>query len=705
LTIQYLVYAGTYTHGSSRGIYAARFSPAERAITPLGLAGEMEDPSFLCLHPRLPVLYAVSEVKSYGGNSTGAVMSWRIDSESGKLTLIGERATGGRGPCHVAVDADASMVMVANYVDGSVISYPIAKDGALREPGSFFRHSGSSVDVKRQASAHAHQIAIVPDTSFAVVPDLGSDRLYLYQMNRGSLVRRMPEFVTVRPGMGPRHMAFHPSGRFGYLLGELDASVNLYKIDPHDLSLQFVSSTPLNGNRKRRDDQPAGIAMDRSGRFLYCSNRGCDELVVYAVGVDGQIELRQQIACGLKTPRHFAIGPTEDYVFIAGQDSDRIQVFRRDTYTGMIVGTDICWEVPQPSCVLLCAGHLNNSGATMLKNTTPVRRSRDGAGAMQIAELFALDEAHKVRVCRQIGIRHAIVTVTPATRERSRDQYASALKKVKEDFEAAGMVFAGVESHPVPADRIKLGLPGRDEEIENYMEAIRVLARLGVPMVCYNWMAGLGWLRTRTDLPTRGGALTSEFDQRAAEAQGLTEWGVVPESRIWDNLAYFLRAIMPVAEEVGMKMALHPDDPPLSPLRGIGRILTSAEAFRKVMKMYESPLSGIAFCQANFKLMGEDIAALAREWGSQKKLFFVHLRDVEGTLTHFHETFHDDGPVDLAQMLRIYHESGFDGPIRPDHAPTLDEESNDRPGYSIGGKIFAVGYMKGVMDAFGIPYR
>jgi len=352
LAIQYFVYAGTYTHGSSRGIYAARFSPADGAICPLGLVGEMENPSFLCLHPNLPVLYAVSEVKSYGGNSTGAVMSWHIDSKTGKLTLIGEWATGGRGPCHVAVDTDASMVMVANYVDGSVISYPITKDGVLREPGSFFRHSGSSIDVKRQASAHAHQIAIVPDAPLAVVPDLGSDRLYLYQMNRGSLAWRMPEFVTVRPGMGPRHMVFHPSGRFGYLLGELDVSVSLYKIDPRDLSMRFVTSTPLNGDRKRRDDQPAGIEMDRCGRFLYCSSRGCDELVVYGVGADGQLELKQQLACGLKTPRHFAIGPTEEYVFIAGQDSDIIQVFRRDVQTGLIAATDLCWAVPQPSCVL-----------------------------------------------------------------------------------------------------------------------------------------------------------------------------------------------------------------------------------------------------------------------------------------------------------------------------------------------------------------
>lgn len=332
------------------------------------------------------------------------------------------------------------------------------------------------------------------------------------------------------------------------------------------------------------------------------------------------------------------------------------------------------------------------------------RRQRDAGTGIQIAELFALDDGHKIRLARQIGITHAIVTVTPATRDRPRAEYAEALKKVKEQINAAGMVFAGVESHPVPAERIKLGLPGRDEEIENYIACIRVLGRLDVPMVCYNWMAGLSWYRTRTDLPGRGGALLSEFDYVAAESQGLTEWGTVPESRLWNNLDYFLKAVMPAAHEVGMKMALHPDDPPLSPLRGIGRILTSAAAFRRVMEIYPSACNGITFCQANFKLMGEDIAALAREWCAQKKIFFVHLRDVEGTREHFRETFHDNGPVDLTRMLRIYHESGFQGPMRPDHAPTLDGESNDRPGYAMGGKVFAVGYMKGAMDALGIPY-
>lgn len=340
------------------------------------------------------------------------------------------------------------------------------------------------------------------------------------------------------------------------------------------------------------------------------------------------------------------------------------------------------------------------------RSATPMRISRGAAvQGIKLSELFEPNETHKIRLATQVGITHAIVDVSKELKQIPRNLYTVALRKIKNDFQGAKMIFAGVESHPVSAEKIKLGLQGRDEEIENYIAAIKALARVDVRMICYNWMAGLGWYRTRTDGCGRGGALISEFDNKIAQKQGLTQWGEVSEEKIWNNLEYFLRSVIPVAEEEGVKMALHPDDPPLTPLRGIARILTSAGSYRRIFGMFPSPVNGVTFCQANFKLMGEDIAALAHEWSSQKKIFFVHFRDVEGTRSHFRETFHDCGPTDLAQMLRIYNDCGFDGPIRPDHAPTLDGESNDRPGYAMGGKILAIGYMKGAMDAFKIPYR
>jgi mannonate dehydratase len=327
------------------------------------------------------------------------------------------------------------------------------------------------------------------------------------------------------------------------------------------------------------------------------------------------------------------------------------------------------------------------------------------SGGIQLAELFGTEVDGKVRLAHQLGVNHAIAGVAGALEKVPRQRYEETLQKIKSDYDAAGITIAGVESHPVPAEKIKLGLPGRDEELENYQAAIRALSQVGIPMVCYNFMAGLGWYRTRTDVTQRGGALVSEFDLQQAAQQGLTQWGEISEDKIWSNMEYFQKAIIPVAEKAGVKMALHPDDPPISPLRGIGRILTSAKNYERVMSIVPSPVNGVTFCQANFKLMGEDIASLARRWCEQKKIFFVHFRDVQGTAAHFTETFHDNGPTDMVNMLRVYGESGFDGPMRPDHAPTMEGESNSHPGYAMVGKVFAFGYMKGIMQALKVPYE
>lgn len=322
-------------------------------------------------------------------------------------------------------------------------------------------------------------------------------------------------------------------------------------------------------------------------------------------------------------------------------------------------------------------------------------------GGIKFSEIFGTGDDARLKLARQVGVNHVILGA--ALGKVPRDRYVETLEKIKADFQARGMTIAGVESHPVPAEKIKLGLAGRDEEIENYRAAIEALGKVGIPMICYNFMAGLGWYRTRVDLPERGGALTTEFDNEVAKKQGLTQWGEIGEDKIWANIEYFLKAVIPVAEKAGVKMALHPDDPPISPLRGIGRIAISAKNYRRIMNIVPSPVNGVTFCQANFKLMGENLEALAREWCTQKKIFFVHFRDVEGTRERFHETFHDNGPTNMVRMLQTYSKYGFDGPIRPDHAPTLEGEGNDHPGYAMEGKILAFGYMRGIMNALQLP--
>ncbi len=341
-------------------------------------------------------------------------------------------------------------------------------------------------------------------------------------------------------------------------------------------------------------------------------------------------------------------------------------------------------------------GSLKNGGTA---------KAADKRNTVKLALVLPYDQKDRWKLAAQIGVTHAISTVASQLTKVTSDKYLDTLKRMKDDYEAAGIKIAGVESHPVAAEKIKLGLPGRDEEIANYRVALESMGKLGIPMCCYNFMAGLGWYRTRTDVPERGGALTSEFDYDTAEKEGPTRWGTITEKQMWDNITYFVKRIMPVAEDAGVQMALHPDDPPLSPLRGIARICTSAENFRRIMDIYPSPINGVTFCQANFKAMGEDIYAVAKEFTEAGKNFFVHFRDIEGQGKHFRETFHDNGPTDMARMLKIYYDAGFDGPVRPDHAPTLEGESNDNPGYAMVGKVLAIGYMRGIMEGAGIRFE
>jgi mannonate dehydratase len=324
-------------------------------------------------------------------------------------------------------------------------------------------------------------------------------------------------------------------------------------------------------------------------------------------------------------------------------------------------------------------------------------------GNLQLAMHLNLRDTERLKICQQMGVAHAI-TGGPF-RSIGRDQYIAAAKKMKDDFEDAGFKIAGIEGHPVSFGKIKLGLEGRDEEIKNTNAAIEALSKAGIDMICYNFMAGLGWYRTTFGMPGRGGAETSEFSYEDSIQEGLTEWGEVSEDKMWDNITYFLERVMPVAEKYNVKMALHPDDPPISPLRGIARICTSADNYRRIMSIAPSPMNGITFCQANFRAMGENIYELAREFCESGKVFFVHFRDIEGKADRFHETFHDNGPTDMAKMLEIYSRSGFVGPIRPDHAPTMAGESKESKGYGMTGKVFAFGYMKGLMDARNIAYE
>jgi mannonate dehydratase len=248
-------------------------------------------------------------------------------------------------------------------------------------------------------------------------------------------------------------------------------------------------------------------------------------------------------------------------------------------------------------------------------------------------------------------------------------------------------------------DRVRLGLPGREEEIAHIQEMLTSMGAVGIKVWCYNWMAVFNWLRTSTTTPGRGGALVSSYDHALMAGAPLTDAGLVSDEQLWDAFAYFQEQVIPVAERAGVKLALHPDDPPLSPIRGVSRIFRSVDAFTRAIEMWPSPYNGITFCQGNFKAMGADIPTAIRHFSKLGAMHFVHFRDVRGTADRFEETFHDDGPTDMLAAMRTYHEVGFDGVMRPDHVPTLEGDANDTPGYTTRGRLYAIGYMRGLQEA------
>jgi mannonate dehydratase len=315
-------------------------------------------------------------------------------------------------------------------------------------------------------------------------------------------------------------------------------------------------------------------------------------------------------------------------------------------------------------------------------------------------------DERKWTLARQAGVQYAITKAAPELSGMPPPYDFQALKQIKDAFEESGFKLYGLEGDQFDMNPIKLGLPNRDEWIDKYRQMLQNMGRLNIRLLCYNFMAVIGWFRTRTNVQERGGALVSAFHYEDVKDERVESRYQIAEEQLWENLYYFLEAVLPIAEANGIQMALHPDDPPVSPLKGVGRILTAAAAFDHLQHKYPSPSNGITFCQATFQTMGEDLKAISQKWLAQKKIFFVHLRDIVGDRYAFRETFHDNGSTQMHEMIRHYHTCGFDGPLRPDHAPAMYGENLQSEfagglsvGYEITGKIYAIGHIKGVCAA------
>jgi 6-phosphogluconolactonase len=354
----YFVYVGTYTRKQSKGIYAYRFDPATDRLTSLGLAAESVNPSFLAVDPSRRFLYAVNETSHLEGRSSGGVSAFAIAPGTGKLTFLNEVPSGGAGPCHLAVDKTGKYVLVANYGGGSLAVFPILEDGRLGEASALVQHSGASVNPQRQEGPHVHSVYLSPDNVFAISADLGLDEVFIYRFDakRGTLAPNNPAFAIVTSGAGPRHFAFHPSLRFGYVIDELQSTVTVFSYDSANGALDVIQAVSTLPQSFKGENTAAEVQVHPSGKFLYASNRGHDTIAVFAINTrKGTLTPVGDVNALGKAPRNFVIDPTGSFLFVANQDSDNIVQFRIDRSTGLLTPTGQVLEVPTPVCVTFVA--------------------------------------------------------------------------------------------------------------------------------------------------------------------------------------------------------------------------------------------------------------------------------------------------------------------------------------------------------------
>jgi 6-phosphogluconolactonase len=348
------VYAGTYTGRESKGIYVLDLDLATGKLANLRLAAEIKNPSFLAFHPNGRFLYACGEVGAFPGGKGGAVSAFAIDQATGTLRLLNQKSSRGRGPCHVSVDKTGRCALVANYGGGSVACLPIRGDGRLADATSFRQHTGSSVNPQRQKGPHAHSVNLDPGNRFAFVADLGLDRILVYRFNAtdGTLVPNDPPWAAVAPGAGPRHFSFHPTGRFAYVINELNATVTAFRYDGARGVLSPIQTVPTLPEGFTGDNKTAEVLVHPSGRFLYGSNRGHDSIAAFAIDTtSGKLTPLGQTPAGGKWPRNFGIDPSGRYLIVANRHTNSLVVFRIDQTTGALGSTGHSAKVPAAVCV------------------------------------------------------------------------------------------------------------------------------------------------------------------------------------------------------------------------------------------------------------------------------------------------------------------------------------------------------------------
>jgi 6-phosphogluconolactonase len=351
-----LFYIGSYTAITQEGISICRFEPQNATVQLVDVCKEIDNPSFLIFDHSRKLVYAVNETADFGGKKSGYVSAFLRDNETGKLTFLNAQPSLGAHPCHLTIDRTGKFILVANYTGGNVAVLPIMPNGQLGEPADMVQHSGKGINASRQEAPHAHSVNLSPDNRFAIVCDLGIDKIMIYRFNEmtGKLSPADSPFFQTAPGAGPRHFTFSCDGKQAFVVNELNSTITSLRYDSAKgilTELQTLSTLPdgfVAGNTC------ADVHIHPNGRFVYASNRGHDSITIFSIEQgSGKLKRVQSQSTLGKTPRNFAIHPSGRFLLAANQNSDSVQVFSLDPATGKLAATEKSISVTKPVCILL----------------------------------------------------------------------------------------------------------------------------------------------------------------------------------------------------------------------------------------------------------------------------------------------------------------------------------------------------------------
>ena len=359
------VYVGTYTErlwfvdGKGRGIYVFTLDPASGALNPVSLAGDVVSPALLAVAPNRRFLFSVNECERADGKPGGAVSAFAIDPSSGTPSFLNRQPSHGLFPCFVSVDRTSSLVVVGNHESGSIACYPVEPDGRLGEASDVIQHAGSSVHPQHQRGPHVHSVNFDPTDRYLLVCDKGTDRVVVYRVDlaNGKLLPNDPPHASFEPGSGPRHLAFHPSGRHAFVINELNATLTALRLDITSGTLRVLQTLPTLPGGYAGPNYTADVHVHPNGRFVYGSNRGHDSLAIFEFDASSE----QLTALGHEptrgaVPRAFGIDPSGKLLLAANQNSDTIVAFRIEETSGALTPTGAVTRTPTPVCVRFVQG-------------------------------------------------------------------------------------------------------------------------------------------------------------------------------------------------------------------------------------------------------------------------------------------------------------------------------------------------------------